>query len=101
MKLTYKPLDNDDVVRVVCEGLLSTRGTPPTSDPLLELLGPHCYRHKVVLNLERTDGTDTSGLIWLMRVVGRFAQGGGRLVVYGFSPSFRHMVEVLGLSDMI
>src|SRR5262249_26682741 len=101
MKLTYKPLSNDEILRVACEGSLSVRAQPRGSDPLLDLLGPHCYRQKVVLNLERADGVDTSGLMWLIRVVTKFDQGGGRLAVYGFSPNFRNMLEVLGMTGMV
>jgi anti-anti-sigma regulatory factor len=101
MKLTYKPLPNDEVLRVVCEGLVSVRGRPPKSDPLHELLGPRCYKQKVVLNLERAEGVDTSGLTWLVRVAGQFAAGGGRLAVYGFSPTVRHTLEVLGMVGTI
>jgi anti-anti-sigma regulatory factor len=97
MKLTYRPLSNEEILRVVCEGQISTRGKPPSSEPLLELLGPHCYRQKVILNLERTDGTDTSGLMWLVRLATKFTQHGGRLIVYGFGPSFRNMLDVLGM----
>jgi anti-anti-sigma regulatory factor len=101
MKLTYRPLANEEVLRVSCEGLVSVRGKPPGIEPLLELLGPHCYRQKVILNLERTDGTDTSGLMWLVRVATKFASGGGRLAVYNFSPNFRNMLDVLGMSGSV
>lgn len=101
MKLTYQPLPNDDVLRVSAQGLVSVRALPKSSEPLLDLLGPHCYREKVILNLERTDGVDTSGLMWLVRAASHFAEGGGRLVVYGFSPLFRNMLEVLGLTALV
>lgn len=101
MKLTYRPLANEEILRVACEGAVSVRGTPPGSEPLLELLGPHCYRQKVVLNLERADGVDTSGLMWLVRVATRFSQGGGRFAVYGFSPNFRNMLDVLGMTETV
>jgi anti-anti-sigma factor len=101
MKLTYKPLTNDEILRVACEGQVSQRGKPPASEPMQELLGPHAYRQRVILNLERSDGIDTSGLMWLVRVASRFTQGGGKLVVYGFSPTFRQMLEVLGMVGTI
>jgi hypothetical protein len=101
MKLSYRPLANEEVLRVACEGHVSVRGTPPGSEPLLELLGPHCYRQKVILNLERSDGVDTSGLMWLVRVATKFASGGGRLAVYNFSANFRNMLDVLGMSGTV
>ena len=97
MKLTYQPLANDEVLRVVCEGQVSIRDKPRGSEPLLDLLGPHCYRQRVILNLERTDGVDTSGLMWLVKVATKFAPAGGRFVVYNFNPNFRNMLEVLGM----
>jgi anti-anti-sigma regulatory factor len=101
MKLTYRPLANEEVLRVACEGQVSVRGTPSGSEPLLELLGPHCYRQKVVLNLERAEGVDTSGLMWLVRVATKFTSGGGHLAVYGFSPNFRNMLDVLGMAGTV
>jgi anti-anti-sigma regulatory factor len=101
MKLTYRPLANEEVLRVACEGHVSVRGAPPGSEPLLELLGPHGYRQKVILTLERADGVDTSGLMWLVRVATKFGSGGGRLAVYNFSANFRNMIDVLGMSGSV
>jgi hypothetical protein len=67
----------------------------------MDLLGPHCYRQRVILNLERSDGVDTSGLMWLVRVATKFASGGGRLAVYNFSANFRNMLDVLGMSGSV
>jgi len=101
MKLTYNPLVNDEILRVSCQGVLSVRDLPKGSEPLLDLLGPRCYRQSVILNLERADGVDTSGLMWLVRTVVQFGPAGGKLVVYGFSPLFRNMLEVLGLTGLV
>jgi hypothetical protein len=67
----------------------------------MELLGPHCYRQKVILNLERSEGADTSGLMWLVRVATKFASGGGRFAVYNFSANFRNMLDVLGMAGTV
>jgi anti-anti-sigma regulatory factor len=101
MKLTYQPLKNEEVLRVVCEGSVSLRGLPKGTEPLLDLLGPHCYRQKVILNFERTDGVDTSGLTWLVRVATRFNSSGGSLTVYGFSATFRNMLDILGMTGTV
>jgi anti-anti-sigma factor len=98
MKLTYKPLANEDILRVACEGQVSVRGRSSASDPFLDLLGPHAYRQRIILNLERADGVDTSGLMWLVKAAFRCGQEGGHLVVYGFTPTFKQMLEALGLT---
>jgi anti-anti-sigma regulatory factor len=101
MKLTYKPLANDEILRVTAEGVVSLRGKPANTDPLLELLGPHCYRSRVILSMERADGVDTSGIIWLVRTANRFTPDRGRFVVYGVSPVVRQMLDILGMSGLV
>jgi anti-anti-sigma factor len=90
MDLSLLPLQNDNVLRVRTEGAVSCRRQ---DDPLLALLGPHCYAHKVLLNLERSPSIDTSGVCWLVDSCKRFAQAGGKLVLYGVTPL---VLDVLG-----
>ncbi|MDB5307043.1 MAG: hypothetical protein JWO38_1245 [Gemmataceae bacterium] len=101
MKLTYHPLPDEEVIRIACEGTVSLRGAPSGSDPLQDLLGPHCFRHKVVLNLERAEGMDTSGLAWLINLVGRFKHTSGKVVLYGAAMPVRQMLDVLGLAGEV
>jgi hypothetical protein len=102
MQLTLLPLQNDDVIRVRCEGSVSLRdqGGGPT-DPLQALLGPHCYSHKVLLNLERTQTIDTSGIAWLVRNNQRFAQTRGSLVLFAIPPTVMDVLEFLRLPPLL
>jgi anti-anti-sigma factor len=95
MELTLLPLQKDDVVRVRTEGAISCR---QQDDPLLTLLGPYCYTHKVLLNLERSPSIDTSGVCWLVHSSKRFAQSGGKLVMYGLTPM---VFDVLGFLRLL
>jgi anti-anti-sigma factor len=101
MKLTLLPLQNDELVRVRWEGPISLRGRPAGHDPLQELLGPQCFGHKVILNLEKAVGIDTSGVSWLMHTQKRFAQAGGRLILCGIPPVVSEVLELLRLTDLI
>jgi anti-anti-sigma factor len=102
MKLTLLPLQNDDVIRVRCEGPVSLRELGSgTADPLQTLLGPHCYSHKVLLSLERTQSIDTSGIAWLMRSSHHFGQSRGAFVIYGVPPTVTDILDFLRLSALL
>jgi anti-anti-sigma regulatory factor len=101
MKLSLLPLQNDNVLRVRCEGMLTLRGQEGTADPLQTLLGPHCSSHKVLLNLERAQGTETSGISWLMRTNDRFAQSRGMLVLYAVPPVVGDILDFLRLTPLL
>jgi hypothetical protein len=101
MNLSLLPLQNDELFRVRCEGPVSTRGRQPGSDPLQALLGPRCYGHRILLNLENPQAIDTSGIAWLMRTHNAFADAGGMLVLYKVSPTVRDMLDFLHLSPLL
>jgi anti-anti-sigma regulatory factor len=102
MKLTLLPLQNDDVIRVRCDSSVSLRELGPGSaDPLQTLLGPHCYSHKVLLSLERTQTIDTSGIAWLMRASSRFGQSRGAFVLYAVPPTVTDVLDFLRLTAML
>jgi anti-anti-sigma regulatory factor len=101
MKLTLLPLQNDDVIRVRCDGALTLRQQETQADPLQSLLGPHCYSHKVLLNLERSQGIDTSGICWLLRNHNSFAQSRGAFVLYAVPPAVTDILDFLQLRPQL
>jgi anti-anti-sigma factor len=101
MKLTLLPATQDDVTRIRCDGLLTLRHQPPASDPLQELLGSQCFGRKVLLNLERAQGIDTSGASWLMRVDKKFNQAKGRLVLVMVPPTVTQVLNVLRVIPLL
>jgi anti-anti-sigma factor len=101
MKLTLLPLQNDDVIRVRCDGDLTLRGLPAGSDPLEAVLGLRYFGQKVLLNLEKAQGIDTSGVSWLMGLQERFRQAGGRMVVYAMPPRVAQTLDFLRLTPML
>ena len=98
MKLSLLPLQNDDLVRVCCDGTVSLDGHGPEADPLEELLGPYCFTLKVLLDLEKVDTIDTTGLTWLIRNHKKFQESGGRLVLYNVPPLVIQVISFLRLT---
>ncbi len=101
MKLTLLPLQNDNVLRVRCEGMLSLRDQEGPADPLDTLLGPRCAGHKVLLNLERAAGIETSGVCWLLRTNERFVQARGALVLYAVPLTVSDTLDFLRLTPLL
>jgi anti-anti-sigma factor len=98
MKLSLLPLENDDLIRLQCEGPV-THCEP--EDPLQKLLGPHCYSHKVLLDLAGSQFLDTSGVSWLLFSHKRFLQAGGKLVVYAVPPAVTDVLRFMGLTAVL
>jgi anti-anti-sigma factor len=101
MKLTLLPLQDDDILRVRCDGDLTLRGEAAKGDPLEALLGPRSFGHKVVVNLEKVQNIDTSGISWLTRVQERFRKSNGRLVFFGISPRVAQTLDFLRLTPLL
>jgi anti-anti-sigma regulatory factor len=98
MKLTMLPLQKDDVIRIRSEGQISQR---EADDPLLALLGPNCFTHRVLLNLDRAPGINTSGLCWLIGSQNRFAQAGGKFVLTGVPPVVLDVLDFVRMTPML
>ena len=97
MELTLLPLKNDEIIRVRCEGSLRR----PEKDPLQVLLGPHCYKHKVLLNLERSEVIHTSGISWLTGSHQKFEQAGGCLVLFAVPATVMDVLNFARLAHML
>ncbi len=100
MKLTLLALEKDDLLRIACEGPLS-RLLDQERDPLRDLLGPHCYTRRVLVNLERVQAVDTSGITWLLGMVERFANANGRVVFYMVPPIVTQVLDFMRLTETL
>jgi anti-anti-sigma factor len=99
MKLTLLPLRDDNLIRLRCEG--EPQVPAAGSDPLEALLGPQCYSHKVLLDMERLPLIDTSGVCWLLAKNKKFQQANGKLILYHMPPVVRDVLAILRLDGML
>jgi anti-anti-sigma factor len=96
MKLSVAA-DDGTVVHVRCEGEISEIRFQAEGNPLENLLGPGCYARKVILDLERADWIDSSGINWLVRTNTAFKSAGGAFVLFALA---RRVDEVLRFCKM-
>jgi anti-anti-sigma factor len=86
MQMTVVPSEDPAVVRLKCEGQISQSNFQPGVDPIEHLLGPGCFSRKVLLNLEKTEYIDSSGISWLIACHKHFLKAGGKLVLHSIPP---------------
>jgi anti-anti-sigma factor len=90
----------DDLIRITVEGNL-TKLVEPDFDPLREKLGPNCYSRRVMLNMERVQAVDTSGITWLLGVVQNFQQANGKVIFYMMPPIVTQVLDFMRLTDTL
>jgi anti-anti-sigma factor len=84
--------DDGKVVAVHCEGDINQIYFQ-LGNPLERLLGPDAFTRKVILNLDRVNFLDSSGLSWLVACHKRFMQQGGRMVLCGVSSRITQVLQ--------
>jgi anti-anti-sigma factor len=101
MKLTLLPLEDDNLIRVRCEGHVSSPHLSSDGDPLVVMLGPMCHTHRVLLNLEKVRSIDTGGVCWLLSLDKQFRAKGGRFVLYQVPGVVLDVLNVLRLAPLL
>jgi ABC-type transporter Mla MlaB component len=101
MNLSLLPLNSDIVFRIGLSGPVSLRGSVKGHDPLVSLLGPNCYAHKILLKLEGSQFIDTSGVVWLSRTHNAFVKAGGTLVLYAVPPTVSDLLDFLRITPLL
>jgi hypothetical protein len=97
MKLTLLPLQDDHLIRLRCEGHVTSPHLSAEGDPVVGLLGPQCHGRKVLINMDQVRSIDTGGVCWLMALDKQFRQAGGRIVFYSVPGVVLDVLNVLRL----
>lgn len=92
--------EKDDLIRLACEGSIA-RLLDQEREPIREMLGPHIYARRVLLNMERVQSVDTSGITWLLSVVDRFHRANGRVVFYMVPPIVTQVLDFMRLTETL
>ncbi len=100
MKLSLIAADND-LTRIQNEGDITQMDFRAGADFFAELLGPDCYRRRVLLNLEKTPYIDSAGVGWLVTSHKKFKDGGGRLVIHSIPPMVNQILRLLRMPDIL
>jgi anti-anti-sigma factor len=94
MKLSLRS-EEAGVCRVQTEGEIRLSSMPRDPNLLETLLGPDCFRRKILLDLQNTPYIDSSGVSWLVSFHKRCREAGGILVLHSIPPSIMSILKLL------
>ncbi len=102
MSLRLASIDPDGVVCVAADGEITFADTSQTSGNLLQtLLGENWMKHRLLLDMSRTQYIDSSAVAWLIDTHKKLGEGGGRLVVHSVQPPVRQVLKLLRIDQLI
>jgi|SRR6516164_6573969 anti-anti-sigma factor len=97
MKLRLCSEEAAGVCQIRAEGEIRSVEEPRNLQDIEELLGPQCYRRKVLLDLEDVRHIDSSGVSWLLHLHKRNQDAGGVLILYSIPTAVMAVLKLLGV----
>src|SRR5947209_788740 len=103
MKLSLVSIEKDGVVRVASEGNITCEDfrIADGKNPLEGVLGQTWSNNRVLLNLEKTQYVDSSGIGWMIELARKFRDAGGAVAVHGVRPAVKQIFDLLKVAKVI
>jgi len=85
------------VCQIRAEGEIRSIEEPRDLREIEEILGPRCYRRKVLLDLQHAPHIDSSGVSWLVHFHKSSQTAGGMLILHSVPPGVMAVLKLLGM----
>jgi anti-anti-sigma factor len=83
------------------EGEIRSVEEPRDLRDIEEILGPRCYRRKVLLDLQDSPHIDSSGVSWLVHFHKTSQIAGGMLILHSVAPGVMAVLKLLGMHQYL
>jgi anti-anti-sigma factor len=100
MKLSLRSIEGE-VLSLQCEGWITQAHMKPGTDAFVAVCGSRTYCQRVLLDLDKTEFVDSSGIGWLMACQKRFTRDHGVLVIHSVPPTIRNVFDLLRLNTVL
>ena len=100
MKLSLQS-EEDGIVRLHSEGEIRLGDQLRERSSVEDILGPDCYRRKILLDLKNTSYIDSAGVGWLVRFHKLCQQFGGVLVLHSLPPAIMAILRLLHMERFL
>jgi anti-anti-sigma factor len=97
MKLRLRSEEAAGVCLIRADGGIRSVEEPQDPRDLEELLGPSCYRRKILLDLQDAPQIDSSGVSWLVHLHKSCRAAGGMLILHSVPPAVMAVLKLLGM----
>lgn len=91
--------DDGELVTVHCEGDINQIYFQ-IGNPLEKMLGCLTFARKVILNLEKVNFLDSSGLSWLVACHKCFREQGGRMILCAIPPRILQVLQFCRMDQL-
>ncbi len=97
MKLRLRSEEASGICEIQADGAIRAVEEPRDLRDIEELLGPQCFRRKVLLDLQHALHIDSSGVCWLIHLHKKSQNAGGTLIVFSVPPGVMAVFKLLGV----
>jgi anti-anti-sigma factor len=97
MKIRLCSEEAAGVCQIRAEGEIRSVDEPRNLREIEEMLGPRCYRRKILLDLQHAAHVDSSGVSWLIHFHKTSRTAGGTLILYSVPPAVMAVFKLLGM----
>jgi anti-anti-sigma factor len=87
------------VCQIRAEGEIRSVEEPRNLRDIEAILGPQCYRRKILLDLQHSPHIDSSGVSWLVHFHKSSQTAGGMLILYSAPPGVVAVLKLLGMQQ--
>jgi anti-anti-sigma factor len=87
------------ICQIRADGEIRSVEEPRDLRQIEEILGPNCYRRKILFDLQLSPHIDSSGVSWLVHLHKTSHTRGGMLILYSVSPGVLAVLKLLGLQQ--
>jgi anti-anti-sigma factor len=100
MKLSVQT-EEDGLVHLHNDGEIRLGDQLRERSSVEDLLGPDCYKRRILLDLENTSYIDSAGVGWLVKFHKLCQQSGGLLVLHSLPPAILAILRLLHMERFL
>ncbi len=89
-----------DIVRIEISGGITQKQLHKSDEILPQIAGKDVYAQKVLVNLEKNEFIDSSGINWLLLCHKRFIDNGGRMVLHSVPKLVSDVLAILRMESV-
>ncbi len=93
--------ESDGFFEIAITGEITQMLADEDREPLAIQFGDEVYRRAILVDLAKTEFIDSSGIGWLIGVVKKFNNEGGKLILHSIPPMIMQTIRLLRIEKLL